>query len=72
MTAHCCPNCGFQLDESSAEIFDKLPDLKSFISPDTNMVLTYISGYLTRKDNEQSENELLEKTNFYHHNTDNT
>ena len=65
-TAHCCPNCGFLLDESSAELFDKLPDLESFISPDTNMALIYISGYIIRKDNELSENELLEKTTFYH------
>nr|XP_047135436.1 uncharacterized protein LOC124812623 [Hydra vulgaris] len=65
-TTHSYPNCGFLLDESSAEIFDNLPNLESFISSDTNMALIYISEYLTRKDNELSENELLEKTTFYH------
>ena len=58
------PELWFSIGLVSAEIFDKIPDLESFISPDTNMALIYISGYITRKDNELSENELLEKTTF--------
>ena len=71
-TAHCCLNCGFLMDESSAEIFDKLLDLESFISPDTSMALIYISGYTTRNIMSYQKMSFWKRPLFTTKNMDNT
>ena len=64
---HECSSSGFMLDEESAEIFDNLGKLEMFIPfLATKIALVYIAGYVTRKDTELSEKDLLSQTTFYH------
>ena len=59
-------NCSFLLDENKSEIFNGLPELESSVPEDTEMVLDYIAGYITRNDFGSSEEKLLNETTFYH------
>ena len=54
------------LDEEGAEIFDNLEKLEKPIPLATKMALVYIAGYVTRKDPELREKDLLSQTTFYH------
>jgi len=63
---HYCQDCSFTMDENTAEVFDNLPLLEEFLIIDTKMSLVYIAGYVTRKDGEIGEDELLSVTTFYH------
>ena len=54
------------LDEEGAEIFDNLEKLEKSIPLATKMTLVYIAGYVTRKDPELNETDLLSQTTFYH------
>ena len=65
LEGHRCDSCDFVLDEEGAEIFDNLAELENSINLDTKMNLVYIAGYVTRKDDVFSENDLLEETMFY-------
>ena len=47
-------------------MFDNLPALESSVPSETKMSLVYIAGYITRKDPELSENQLLEQTTSYY------
>ena len=49
-----------------SETFDNLPTLESSVPSETKMSLVYIAGYITRKDPELSENQLLGQTTFYY------
>ena len=51
------------MDEEAAEILNSLPEMA--IPDETKMSVVYIAGYLTRKDKELSEEQLLELTTFY-------
>ena len=63
---HECSSCDFMLDEEDAEIFDNLEKLERSIPLAKKMALVYIVGYVTRKDPELSEKDLLSLTTFYH------
>ena len=63
---HQCPACSYVLCEEGSEIFDDLSELEQSLSLETKMSLVYIAGYVTRKDKELCENELLAQTNFYY------
>lgn len=65
-SGHQCSSCTYLLCEEGAEVFDNLTDLESSIPLETKMSLVYIAGYITRKDADLSENEMLEQTTFYH------
>ena len=52
------------LSEEGSEIFDNLSELEQSISLETKMSLVYTAGYVTRKDKELYENELLAHTNL--------
>ena len=54
------------LCEEVSEIFDNLEELELSILLETKMSLVYIAGYVTRKDTELTENQMLEQTTFYH------
>ena len=64
--SHECSSCDFMLDEEGAEIFDNLEKLEKSFPLATKMALVYIAGYVTRKDPELSEKDLLSQTTFYH------
>ena len=61
-----CPHCSYALDEKGTEIFDNLVKLEESLTLETKMSLLYIAGYVTRNNMEQSEEELLGVTTFYH------
>ena len=63
---HECPNCSYEFDESASEVFDTLPDHEVSVSNENVMALVYIAGYVTRKDPEMGENDLLTGTTFYY------
>ena len=63
---HECYSCGFLLDEEGAEFFDNLAELENSIPLECKMALIYIAGYVTRKDPEKTEDELLAQTSFYY------
>ena len=63
---HDCSSCGFLLDEEGAEAFDNLEELEKSIPLECKMALVYIAGYVTRKDAEMTEDELLDQTSFYY------
>ena len=64
-TGHQCSQCDYNLDEEGSEIFDNIANLENSITIDTKMALVYIAGYVTRKDSELTESELLDVTTFY-------
>lgn len=65
VNGHQCDNCGYLLDEKSAEVFDNMPELEEKISKETKMSLVHMAGYVTRHD-DLSERELLDVTTFYY------
>ena len=66
-SSHVCSMCSYKLTEEASEVFDGLPELEFFISDNVKMSLVYIAGYVSRKDESLSENELLiGYTNFYY------
>ena len=65
-SGHQCPACSYVLCEEGSEIFGNLSELEQSISLETKMSLVYIAGYVTRKDKELCENELLAQTNLYY------
>ena len=65
-SGHYCPHCSYTLDEKGTEIFDNLVKLEESLTLETKMSLLYIAGYVTRNNMEQSEEELLGVTTFYH------
>ena len=48
------------------DVFDNLPDLENVLSKDQKMTLFYIAGYIIRKDDDSSDDVLLNDTNFYY------
>ena len=54
---HMCLQCSYRLDEQGSEVFDNLVQLETG--------LVYIAGYVTRKDEELPEKDLLDATTFY-------
>ena len=62
---HVCDKCVYQLDDEATAVFDNLPALEDKISRETKMSLVHIAGYVTRKDEEKSEENLLGMTTFY-------
>ena len=62
---HACENCEYRLDETTTQTFDNLPALEDKICRETKMSLVHIAGYVTRRDGELSEEELLNVTMFY-------
>ena len=63
--AHHCPSCSYHLCEKGCLTVASLPDLEDSLSSENKMALVYIAGYVTRKDGELSEEELLGQTNYY-------
>jgi len=63
---HSCAKCGYKMDEETCEFFDHLPDFEDKISKDNKMSLVHIAGYVTRRDEELSEEEMLQTTTFYY------
>ena len=64
-SGHECMSCSYFLCEEGSEIFDKLEELELSIPLETKMSLD-VAGYVTRKDTELTENQMLEQTTFYH------
>ena len=62
---HECSKCGYLMDAKASEIFDELEKLEETISKDTKISLCHIAGYVTRYDDEMSEEESLGVTTFY-------
>ena len=58
-SGHSCDKCGYLLSEEACEVFDMLPELEKSLSQDVKSTLTYIAGYIVRKD------ENLDDTHFY-------
>ena len=48
------------------DVFDNLPDLENALWKDQKMTLFYIAGYIIRKDDDSSDDVLLNDTNFYY------
>ena len=48
------------------DVFDNLPDLENVLWKDQKMTLFYIAGYIIRKDDDSSDDVLLNDTNFYY------
>ena len=65
-SGHLCDSCEFTLCEEGCKVFENLPALEDSIPVDTKKSLVYIAGYVTQKDDQMSENELLSVTTFYH------
>ena len=65
-TGHFCALCNYKMDEESAEVFDNLTTLESSLTIDTKNSLVYIAGYVTRRDGDLSETDLLDITTFYY------
>ena len=63
---HSCSACGYLLDEEAADIFDNLVELENSVTDENKSVLVYIAGYVTRKDDELDEIELLDHTTDYY------
>jgi len=63
---HHCERCGYWMDEKASETFDCLEQLKDTLSHATKMSLVHIAGYVTRKDDEIDEEQLLNETTFYY------
>ena len=62
---HHCSSCNYQLSEDAAEVFDNLETLEFSLSDEVKMSLIYIAGYVTRKDTEICDSDLLNCTTFY-------
>ena len=54
------------MNKEAFGVFDKLPDLENALSKDQKMALFYIAGYIIRKDYDNSNDMLLNDTNFYY------
>ena len=63
---HQCAKCNYKMDEEICELFDHLSEYEDKISLDNKMSLVHIAGYVTRKDAEMTEEELLGTTTFYY------
>ena len=64
-SGHECDKCVYQLDDEATAVFDNLSALEDKISRETKMSLVHMAGYVTRKDEEKSEENLLGMTTFY-------
>ena len=62
---HECEQCGYLLDDDSAQVFDSLSELEEKVCSETMMSLVHIAGYVTRKDI-PTEEELFDTTTFYY------
>ena len=62
---HMCLQCSYRLDEQGSEVFDNLVQLENSLTISTKTALVYIAGYVTRKDEELPEKDLLDVTTFY-------
>ena len=62
---HMCLQCSYRLDGQGSELFDNLVQLENSLTISTKTALVYIAGYVTRKDEELPEKDLLEVTTFY-------
>ena len=63
---HYCSKCGYKMNEEICELFDHLSYHEDKISVDNKMSLVHIAGYVTRKDIELTEEQMLETTTFYY------
>ena len=54
------------MDETITQTFDNLPKLEDKICRETKMSLVHMAGYVSRKDDELTEEELLNATTFYY------
>ena len=64
--SHMCPQCSYTLDEEGSEMFDNLVELETSLTIETKMALVYIAGYVTSKDKNLSETDMMEVTTFYY------
>ena len=62
---HECDQCGFWLDDESAEVFDNLEYLEGKVLKETKMSLVHIAGYVTRRDH-LTEKQLFDTTTSYY------
>ena len=63
---HECQNCGYLIDAETCDVFDQLSQLENALSKDLQISLFYNAGYITKKDDDNSKNVLLNNTNFYY------
>ena len=54
------------MNKEVLDVFDNLPDLENALWKDQKMTLFYIAGYIIRKDDDSSDDVLLNDTNFYY------
>ena len=59
---HQCTSCDYKLCEEGSEIFDNLENLEPSLLNEIKMAFVYITGYITRNDNQPSKCE----THFYY------
>ena len=62
---HICDHCEYRMDENAMRTFDSMPELEDKICRETKMSLVHMAGYVSRKDKELSEDEMLDVTTFY-------
>ena len=62
---HHCQKCGYCMDEKASSTFEDLEKLEDHISSETKISLCHIAGYVTRHDDVESEESLLNTTTFY-------
>ena len=56
---HQCKSCDYNLCEERSEISDNLENLETSLSNEIKMSLVYIAGYMTRKDNQPRECDVV-------------
>ena len=61
-SGHKCDSCAYTLTEEGSEVFDNLETLENSIPDETKAALVYITGYVTRRDDEMNDQE---STHFY-------
>ena len=64
-TGHECEKCNFRPDDETTGLFENLSTLEERMCLETKMSLVHMAGYVTRNDEEETEENLLEMTTFY-------
>ena len=63
-SGHQCDQCGYLLDDKTAQVFDELAAHEEKIEEETKISLCHIAGYVTRHDI-LTDDELFNTTTFY-------
>ena len=58
-SSHNCSKCFFTLNVDLCEVIDKLPKIEADLSSDIKMSLVYVSGYVSRYDDDFDDTHFL-------------